>query len=276
MIDDLSIMYNTCFMYKNIWDPFFALKNKYCSNLKIKTYLCSDGNIDEYFKDKKLYDNTEFINYPSEARADGFESNYTQRLLYYLINIPTNYVIYWYDDMFLTNHVNFEKINESFELMKTDSNIKTIKLSTCSHPFTGSIYYQNKDFKLQQNSKKDQYCVNLQPSIFRKDFLINMCEYLISNNTIHNGSYDIENYGTKYFHINQDNKSLRSNIDLIPVYGDCGIVSAGYIRNGVLDFLKGENISMKIHDNFIYEKNNENVKKLSDNNINYLKCMKLI
>ena len=30
----------------------------------------------------KLYDNTEFI-YPSGAIADGFESNYTQRLLYY-------------------------------------------------------------------------------------------------------------------------------------------------------------------------------------------------
>lgn len=274
--DDLSIMYNTCFTYKNLWDPFFTLKKKYFQNQDIITYLCSDGNLEDYFKTKQMYDNTQFIQYPDEAYSSGPLSNYVHRLLYYLEKIPTNYIIYWYDDMFLTNFVDFDKLSESFELMKKNSNIKTIKLSSCSYPFTGKIYYKNNDFTLQQNSHKDQYCINLQPSLFNKNFLIDLCKNLIQKNAIYDGSFDIENAGTPYFHQNPNNISLRSNINIIPVFSDCGIVSAGYVRKGALDFLKNENIHLQLYDNFIYEKSTETVSKLSKNNQHYLKCNKLI
>lgn len=274
--NDMSILYKTCFMYKNLWNPFFSLKQKYFSDPNIKTFLCSDGNLDEYFKNNKLFDNVEFINYPGDANNRGDLSNYTHRLLYYLEKIQHCYVLYWYDDMFLVNNVDINKIEKSLELMKQNSNIKTIKLSTHSSPFNGDIYYKNNNFFLQKNATADLYCVNLQPSIFRKDFLIDLCKFLISNKMTNGGSSDIELHGTRYFNLNSNNIALRSNINIVPIYDTGGIVSGGYINQSGLDFLKKENICIKIHDNFIYEKNEEHLNKISQYCFNLLKNKNLV
>lgn len=54
------------------------------------------------------------------------------------------------------------------------------------------------------------------------------------------GSGDIEGPGTRYFYLDPIIISLRSNLDVIPIYSAGCVVSGGYVSNDVIEFLKNK------------------------------------
>lgn len=65
------------FYVQKFMESIFTLKDKYFLNKNIKTYLCSDGDLENYFKNNKMYDNTECINFNGRASNRNEKCNYT-------------------------------------------------------------------------------------------------------------------------------------------------------------------------------------------------------
>ena len=111
-MEDVSIMYASCHTYKSLWLPFLKLKDKYIGK-DIVTYFCTDKLNDVLIQGENLHV-LEF-GQPSCFTRNG---NYFDRHLYYLQKIETNYILYFYDDMFPLNYVNMDKLRTLLLIMK--------------------------------------------------------------------------------------------------------------------------------------------------------------
>ena len=240
----ISLMYTTCYTYKSLWEPFLKLKNKYIDNT-IPTYFCTDE-----IKDYKLNDNNiKVLTYGHKSNF-GVNGNYYKRMLYYLHNIDTDYILYFYDDMFPLAKVDMNKLNAFVDIMNTNDNIKIIKLSTHSFPcYNGTLVnYNGIDF-MKANNALDSYIMNVQPILIKKDFFIDVIYYCMFNNTIHqNGGMEI--YGTEYFKNNDEFICLRIIDDIIVVNDNGGIVRSGVITDETKNMLKEkEDIDIQTYEN---------------------------
>jgi hypothetical protein len=101
--NDISILYITCYLYKNLWNPFIKNIEKYLNNINV--YFCTDLIIDKNFK-INLNENITLLEFKEESNMNS-DGNYLKRLLHYLYNIDSKYILFFVDDMFL-HHFSFE------------------------------------------------------------------------------------------------------------------------------------------------------------------------
>jgi len=266
----ITLMYVSCFNYKNLWSPFFKLKEKYLGD-KIKTYLC----IDELKNHKINFSNTEIINF-NQKSIYNLNGNLYDRYLYYLNNIDSKYVIYFIDDMFILENVNLDKVNEFIQIMEQNDYIKIIKLSLMSWPFdNGTMVNYNDNKFIQADNNKDEYIMNLQPILINKKFFINIVEYCKhqDQNRLHcyGQNSGLESFGTEYFK-NKNYKCLRVMDDIIKVIHPGGFVRSGVLSEEFKNYLKEkENIDIKTFKyNLIYDINDDEYNNLPQNAKDYI------
>jgi hypothetical protein len=237
-------MYVTCHAYKALWAPFLKLKNKYIDT-QIPTYFCTDlineGDVST--------DTLHVLSYGTKSDIS-VEGNFYDRYLHYLDRIPTEYILYFVDDMFPLAPVSNEALNDCMELMKSDKTIQSIKLSTHSSPFTGPLLqYKGRDF-IQANTTHDPYIMNVQPLLLRRDFFIRMIHYCKVYNAFgrQSGNGGLEIYGTEFFR-NTNMKCLRVCEDIVKINYAGGIVQSGIISEDAQKVLLTEDIVIETFGN---------------------------
>jgi hypothetical protein len=259
MLEKFSLMYVSCYTYKSLWMPFIKLKNKYISNIKM--YLCTDLIKENEFE----LNNINVLNFNSKSNFT-LKGNLFDRYLYYLNNIDTDYIFYFYDDMYPLDYVDNNNLINMIKIMEENSDIKLIKLSLHSYPFHKgtNVSYNNINF-VKANNNLDEYILNLQPILIKKNFFIDLINYCKKHNTYTHQNGGLEVYGTEFFR-NTNYIALRVTSDIIKIPGDGGIVRSGIISESMKKMLKDkEDIDIKTYDNnFIYELTKNEYNDLGD------------
>ena len=136
-------------------------------------------------------------------------------------------------------------------IMDTNENIKIIKLSKYSRVFDrGHLVNINGIDFIQANNSIDEYIMNLQPILIRKDFFIDLTNYCKHNNQLTHQNGGMEIYGTDYFRRNNHFICLRVVNDVVPVNDSGGIVRSGRISDDTKQMLKDtEGIEIETFDN---------------------------
>jgi hypothetical protein len=228
-------------MYRSLWVPFFELKERYFNDPSIPVYLGTDGPPDEL---RALIPSTvTLLSYPEPANNN---TNYIQRVLHYLKSISTKYVLFWYDDMFLSGPVDRSALMDAYTLMNTDDRVKLIKLSRHSYPFTGSMHTTPLG-TFQQSSLSDPYVLNVQPTLFDRAFLLRVLEVADTHPT-KNGPSDFETHGSDAARGLQF-LYLRSVTDIVPIFSDGGVVRSGIVYPEARAFLERERITINTYEN---------------------------
>jgi hypothetical protein len=261
----LSVLYLTCLTYKNLWNPFFELKKKYMGN-NIKFYFCTDIIDDE----KINYENCDLLVYGTKSNFT-INGNYYDRLLFYLENIDSEYIILFVDDMFLINHVNNDLLNNILEIIEKNSNIKVIKLSDHAPNLeNGTEIEINNNKFIKANNLLDNYIISLQPTLYEKNFFINLLKYIKLVNTIPHQTGGFEIFGTNYFKENQDIICLKMINPIYKIIYSGGLVVSGYAIPEYVEYLKNnENLQIKIcKHGLIFEMSDEEYKCLGERHIN--------
>lgn len=233
----------TCYTYRALWLPFLKLKEKYIDN-SIVTYFCTDEIKDSVINSP----NTRILSYGEKSHFS-LHGNLFDRYLYYLNKIDSKYVLLFIDDMFpLANVSNLDKYTD---IMDTNENIKIIKLSKYSRVFDrGHLVNINGIDFIQANNSIDEYIMNLQPILIRKDFFIDLTNYCKHNNQLTHQNGGMEIYGTDYFRRNNHFICLRVVNDVVPVNDSGGIVRSGRISDDTKQMLKDtEGIEIETFDN---------------------------
>jgi hypothetical protein len=241
----VSIVYCSCYMYRSLWTPFIELKRKYFNNNSIQMYLCTDGPLEEI---RAKMGDIPILHYGERANNN---TNYMTRVVSYLKRIDTKYVIFWYDDMFLTGMVDWESFNDAHTLMEANPEVKLIKLSECSFPFSGKTI-QAGSTTFQLATPQDGYIMNVQPTLFDRAFLLDVMEEVDTNPTT-NGPSEFETMGTRIA-AQKPFIYLRSLKNTIPIFGEGGVVRAGILFPAAQAFLQKEGIDIDLCDkNCIYD-----------------------
>ena len=247
-LENVSLLYVSCYTYKSLWEPFFKLKNKYMGNT-IQSYLCTDLMFDDNLE-SSIFINTKILNFNQKSNFT-INGNLYDRYLYYLNNIETEYILYFYDDMFLLESVDMNKLNSFLNIMKNNELIKIIKLSLDSEPFhNGTMVDIDDNVFIKAHNHLDHYIFNVQPILVRKDFFIETINYCKQNNICTHQNGGIEIHGTEFFRINNDYIALRVVNEITKIPGACGAVISGIMSPEMKQYLKEkENIEIQTDDN---------------------------
>lgn len=229
---------------------FTKLKEKYIDN-HIKMYFCTDEIKNFNLND----DNIMLLNF-NQKSVFSLNGNLYERYMYYLNNIDSKYILFFYDDMFPIDYIHTNKIIKLMDIMDEDDNIKNIKLSTYSYPFNnGTEFVKNGIEFTKADNKLDDYLMNVQPLLIRRDFFINLVKYCIINNTLTHQNGGMEVYGTEYFRQNNNFICLRVVEDVVVIHGAGEIVQSGIITDEIKNYFKNkENIEIEtFENNLIYK-----------------------
>ena len=249
-LQNISLLYVSCYTYKSLWEPFFKLKDKYIGDA-IQTYLCTDIMLDNNINfGHPIFNNTKILNFNQKSNFT-LNGNLFDRYLYYLEQIESEYILYFYDDMLPLKSVNMNKLNNLLDIMKNNKLIKIIKLSLDSYPFyNGSMVHINETVFTKANNNMDKYIFNVQPILIRKDFFIEMVNYCKQNNKLTHQNGGLEVHGTDFFKINKDYICLRVIDEIVKIPAGCGVVASGIISEEMKQYFKEkEDIQIETYEN---------------------------
>jgi hypothetical protein len=211
-----AIVVVTCERFKQVWDPFFILFNRYWVDCPFKIYMITDfGN----------YNGVENITIGKDL---GFSNN----LIYGLSKIEEKNIIYFQEDYLAYKKFDTKKICDFIEHL-VKYNISCLRLAPCPGP-TAPWQYSDDLGVLQPG---DNYRISTQTAIWKKEFLIKI---LKTGET--GGDFEIQ--GTKRSNFMSD-VLLSVWRDQTPTPYIITAVVRGVWQNDALELLKKEKISMK-------------------------------
>ncbi|MEA9417315.1 hypothetical protein VCX22_07290 [Aeromonas caviae] len=153
---DLTIVVNTCDLYSDVLELFFAAFKEYWPNCQYPIVINSEKN---YYPQ---YDGVQTHIYKSNNNG-----SWGGRLLQVLNNIKSEFVLMLYDDFILENMVKINEIEDSILLLKRDVKVAALYLVNTSLPSEKSTYEQ---FEIV-NDYID-FRLNSSPAIWRRSKLI--------------------------------------------------------------------------------------------------------
>ena len=145
---DYSIIISTCDKFSDLWDANITLLEKNWGDRGVDTYLVTDKPSD------RTYENVKII-----AAGEGTEI--TERLAAAVKVIKTDYVLFLFDDYFLIDPVNTEKIDRCMEIME-ENDLDYLRLYT----FINAKYFKEKlgGYKdIYRVTTDARYNINLYP-----------------------------------------------------------------------------------------------------------------
>ena len=145
----------SCDKNKEIWNPFFSLLNKYWIDRPTECFILAETLISSEKNVKTI------------LRTGAW----TNRLLFALEKIETEYVILMLDDFFIMKPVRVEEINRVRHIMDKNENIAVFYFKHISRQ-SGEVAYEN---YLEMDSSL-KYIVNFQAGIWRTKALKSLIE----------------------------------------------------------------------------------------------------
>jgi hypothetical protein len=210
--DNISLLIIGYDPYKDVWDHYFTLLNKYWGD-RPKTYLATNTlNIE--------YDGVTVL-------PAGEDAEWSKKVIYSLRSIDTEYVVLLLEDFFTTAFVDGTKISELVNLMSA-YHLDYCKLLNQTHikgePFRGIKY-------LSVIDRESEYGISLQPAIWRAEFLSKLV-----------GS---DNYNAWIFELNQlkEKQHNKNSINCIADKRNIleithAVVQSKYLRRAIKVFKK--------------------------------------
>ena len=152
---DITMLILSCDKFSDLWNNHVELLNKYWPNRNFKTYIVTDKERKESWRNVELM-------------CTGKNVEFTDRLKYALSKIDTDYVFVTLDDYFLIQKVNQMLIDELLKAMEGEK-LDYVRLfpnpkRATAEPIQG---YR----KLNRIETSDIYSVNLYAGIWRKSFM---------------------------------------------------------------------------------------------------------
>jgi len=211
-LNDVSLLIVGYDPYKDVWDHYFELLEKYWPE-RPKTYLATNELTPDY-------NNVTVI-------PAGSDAEWSKKVIVALEQIDTPFVVLLLEDFFTTRPVDSSKLAELVACMKND-NLNYCKLLNQSK-IKGKVY-GGKNY-LRIIGEDQDYGISLQPSIWRKDFL--------------SKTVGTENYNAWIFEFNQVKNKIQ-NQNGIDCIGDRrnvleithAVVQSKYLRKAVKVFEK--------------------------------------
>ena len=269
---DLSILVTSCSLYKNIWDPFIFLLRKHWSDCDIQIYIGCDKYLSQEEKEKYLKQNIKFI----ITEIEPYAKNYTSRISDYISKIPTKYMILMQEDILITNKVNSTEIKECYNLLNSNNIFNGIRLHGIGSDSGKGNKFDLSNISLKEMLPGQRYLFSWATTMWNKDKLIN----LLTNGNFQNlNTEDSETNITNYMKKNNEkilsisDSSKRNIIEYIGI----GAINGGIVSNKYVNYLKNENIPIKLYENdCIYDKNNKNLHIYNNNDEYYIKTQNAV
>lgn len=210
MLDNVALLVVGYDPYKDVWDDFFLLLNKYWKK-RPKTYLAT---------------NTLTPSYAGVTTIPcGEDAEWSKKVQTALRDIEEKYIVLLLEDFFMTRSVNS---NTFSELMKVIENNDIDYCKLLNQSKIKGISFDNKPY-LHVIEKKDVYGISLQPAIWNRFFLMELV--------------GTKNYNAWVFEFNQMNNRCQ-NIDRINCIADDRnileithmVVQSVYLRSAIRVF----------------------------------------
>lgn len=232
--DDLSLLIIGYDPYKDVWNHYFHLLNKYWK-CRPKTYLISNELTPDY-------DGVVVI-------PAGSDAEWSKKVIVGLNNISTKYVLLLLEDFFTTLEVNNNILCDLINVID-QNNIKYCKLLNQSK--IKGLSFNNLQY-LHIINRNEKYGISLQPAIWERKFL----EKIVGH----------ENYNAWIFELNQVANPIQNKNDTIDSIADNrnilnithAVVQGKYLRRAVKIFKKqnyiindGNREVLSIFNNFKY------------------------
>lgn len=152
-----SVLIYSCDKYSDVWGPFFTLFFRYW-DCPYQVYLATE---------------TEQCLLP-EVKTINTEGTWTERMQQAVREIPTKYVIGMCEDMFFRRRVHQEVIENCLMYMEFDDRIGCFNFEKEYERGIKLIPSDYLDFA--EKPQGDHFQKSCQPSLWRKDYLIDMLE----------------------------------------------------------------------------------------------------
>tara|TARA_B100001996_G_scaffold381770_1_gene371919 strand:+ start:1021 stop:1770 length:750 start_codon:yes stop_codon:yes gene_type:complete len=149
MNNEVSFIIVSCDKYKDLWPPFFACFFKYWPDCPYKIFLVSNF---EEFEDERVI-----------SIRLGEDKKYSDNMLSMLDLIPTEWFIFWYEDIFLNKEVNTSRVKE-FISKAQEKNVGSFKISS-DYP----LIYEDLEGGIGKIPIGVRYRTALGMSLYRKD-----------------------------------------------------------------------------------------------------------
>lgn len=160
----LAILVNTCDKFKDCWDPFFILWEKYgLSEADCHVYL----NTEYAVYHRAGVDITSLQVCTTNRWSQPFPPTWSWCLSKALDGIAEDFVMYLQEDYFLNRPMDAERINAYVRQMQQDSSIDCIHLTHCTFRYGKECTKKN----LVPGYPGDWYYTNCQAAIWRKSCL---------------------------------------------------------------------------------------------------------
>ena len=221
MNDLLSVVVNGYDGYSDAWSPFYQLFTKYWENCPYPKYFISGDNVFPFLSFKSITTSKEF--------------NACTRLKTALNRIKSKYILLFQEDYFLVKNVNNENIEIILDYMEKNK-IDCMRLHPSPKP-KGKEEIISQGLKCVKITNGTEYCINLQLSIWRKDYFLELIKPL---STV----WDIEYLGSKNCH--KDSRLFSLSMDtwssVIVDISTEGAIQGGYWTRLAYAYMKKNNI----------------------------------
>lgn len=147
--------------YKDTWDPFFKLLEKNWIEMKFDVYLVT--NFEEYNNYKKL-----------KIIKTGKEISWKNRTIKALETVETDYVLLLLEDYFIKEKIHLDDLENIFKNI-IKNKYKYTRL--VNNPFNILDIFKSKK-KLYSINKNEEYGVNLQPSVWNREYLLSILKLM--------------------------------------------------------------------------------------------------
>lgn len=237
---DITIVVNSCDKFKDAWEPFFTLLDKYWVDHPHKVLLNSetieyDGSA-EYVKTVLNPDNR----------------SWSGRIRNTVKQVETEFVLFFLEDYFIWDYVNESIFNEALQLMQEDDKTGAVIFHGVSRDEKFNTKFGSDSVFVEQKTNlisRAHVCVTL----FRKDFLLKMLYTDENPWRYERESYArsvalkkkilAQNYGSSspcflYYLKPRDNIGINQGKwlkDTIPMFEKNGITNIDYNNLGVYD-----------------------------------------
>lgn len=153
--DRLTLLIHSCGAYSDLWDGQIHLLNHYWKARTVNTVILTDTNPNNY-----AYENINIL-------CAGEKKEITDRLLFALPKIETEYVLVTLDDYYLLDTVDENRLSDILDFMDTHKAdyVRLYKIPKSKDLVERDIY------KIHMEEKKSSYYINLYPGIWRRSFI---------------------------------------------------------------------------------------------------------
>ena len=265
----ISLLVISCSLYKNIWNPLFYLLKKKWSDCPFDIYLGTDQYTESYKSEDckvKLL----------KTQIEPYASNYTNRVVEFLKQINTKYVLLFQDDFLVNEQIHTDEIIDCLKILESNPQYNGIRLHgigiDCGlgpHKYTTT-----RGTKINECSRDQKYVFSWMCSLWNTQFIsdnlsqisssADTCETILTNQLKKNGS--------KVLAIANERIGNTKTVKNIIPYLGIGAINGGIVGQKYIDFFKEKNIPIQVYDqNCIYD-NRGNEHKFNKDDAYYMKC----